>query len=207
MRSLEALGLDVGLLGIQLRLPPPALLPLPVLRRLLSPALVVVPGTWVEWRRTELGGELVVARRAPQVAGLEARIEAAGTVGRTLIGMRLRIGDAVVPCRPHTEPGLTTSEALEVLCAPLLAIFEANLDQGEDRHQDREESDQPEGEEGDDLVVGAAVGADAISGHGGRREHQQRDQGEERRQQTRELAESHPGQSNAPPGRLGLSGF
>jgi hypothetical protein len=44
------------------------------------------------------------------------------------------IGDAIVPRKPHAAGRSATSEALEVLRAPLFAVFEANLDQGQHDH-------------------------------------------------------------------------
>src|SRR5581483_12390628 len=62
------------------------------------------------------------------------------------IGVRPRIDERIVPCQAHIAPRLPAAEALEILSAPLFAGVEANLNQRQDGHQDREEGDRAEGE-------------------------------------------------------------
>ena len=104
---------------------------------------------------------------------------------------RSLIGDAVVPRKPHAALGLAASEALEVLRAPLFAVFEADLDQGQDGHQDREERDRAEREEGDHLVVGPPVNPYAVGGHRRGGDDESADHRDQHDQQTAEMSEAH----------------
>src|SRR5262249_28265845 len=120
---------------------------------------------------------------ASRSEGDQFRIARAEAPCGNRLTLRSLIGDAFVPREPHTAGRSATSEALELLHAPLFAVIEANLDEGEYGHEDREERDHAEGEVGDHLVVGASVDADPIRGQRAGGQDQQRAYGDEWRQE------------------------
>ena len=139
----------------------------------LRPAAVVVLRPGVERRGAVLRVELVAAGAPAQVAvsvpgsneaGCSACSASAGSAppcaAPAQTPRRFRAFRPPAPSSP-SRVGLSCRGARGPACASPCSV-EPDLNQREHDHQDREEGHHPEGDEGDHLVVGAAVGADAV---------------------------------------------
>ena len=130
------------------------------------------------------------ARGARSLA-IRPRVEGAGTCRRPASRVRSRIDDADRPLRTPFRAGLSDFRGARGPRVRLsLRLSRRIWIRDSDGHEDREERDQAEGEEGDHLVVRAAVDADPVGRHGGGRGHEQRGQ--------RDQAEAAGDEANLP---------